>query len=140
MAKFPTRAVEDYLKAIYLLGGPGGAEVTSGRIARHLRLSQPSVTNMVKRLARSGLVRHTPYRAVVLTARGRMRALRVVRRHRLLELYLKSVLQIPLEDVHEEAEHLEHVLSDFLERRLDEVLGHPALDPHGEPIPRKRIA
>lgn len=140
MAKFSTQAFEDYLKAIYLLEGVGGRDVTTGEIAQRLHVSQPSATNMVKRLARSGLVRHAPYRAVALTARGRIHALRVVRRHRLLELYLKNVLGLPLEDVHEEAERLEHVLSDFLERRLDEVLGHPALDPHGEPIPRKRIA
>lgn len=139
MAKFPSRAVEDYLKAIYLLEDVGGA-VTTGGIARRLHISQPSATNMVKRLVRAGLARHAPYRTVALTARGRMRALRVVRRHRLLELYLKDVLQLPLQDVHEEAERLEHVLSDFLERRLDEVLGHPARDPHGEPIPRRRIA
>lgn len=140
MAKFPTRAVEDYLKAIYLLEDLEGGSVTTGRIARRLRVSQPSVTNMVKRLALLGLVRHAPYRTVALTARGRSRALHVVRRHRLLELYLRDVLHLRLEDVHEEAERLEHVLSDFLERRLDEVLGHPALDPHGEPIPRRRIA
>lgn len=140
MAKFASPAVEDYLKAIYLLESVGSGAVTTGGIARQLHISQPSATNMVKRLVRAGLVRHAPYRGVALTVRGRMRARQVVRRHRLLELYLKDVLQLPLEDVHEEAERLEHVLSDFLERRLDEVLGHPARDPHGEPIPRRRSA
>lgn len=140
MAKFQTRAIEDYLKTIYLLADPDWPEVTTGEIAQRLRVSQPSATNMVKRLAGLGYVRHTPYRAVVLTARGRSRALRVVRRHRLLELYLKDVLGLPLEDVHREAERLEHALSDLLESRLDEVLGHPAVDPHGEPIPQRRIA
>ncbi len=140
MAKFQTQAIEDYLKAIYLLSVPDRAEVTTGEIAQRLSVSQPSATNMVKRLARLGYVRHTPYRAVVLTAHGKARALRMVRRHRLLELYLKTVLGLPLKDVHGEAERLEHALSDMLESHLDDALGHPAVDPHGEPIPRRRIA
>jgi len=140
MTKFSTQATEDYLKTIYLLGGGGGREVTTGAIAGHLGVAQPSATNMVKRLARAGLVRHAPYRAVRLTERGRTRARLVVRRHRLLELYLKDVLGLGLADVHGEADRLEHALSDLLEARLDELLGHPSRDPHGEPIPRGRAA
>lgn len=140
MAKGHSQSVEDYLKAIHALSGSEGRAVTTGEIARRLGVSQPSATNMVKRLARAGLVRHTPYRAVRLTGEGKTRAAVVVRRHRLLELYLKDVLGLPLEDIHGEAERLEHALSDMVEDRLDEILGHPSVDPHGEPIPGRRIA
>jgi DtxR family Mn-dependent transcriptional regulator len=129
------RAVEDYLKALYALTESGRA-ATIGEIAVRLGVSAPSASNMVKRLARQGLVRHDPYRAVYLTESGRAAAKAVVRRHRLLELYLNRTLGVDLSQVHDEAERLEHALSDSLERRLDELLGHPDTDPHGEPIPR----
>ncbi|MDQ7820074.1 MAG: metal-dependent transcriptional regulator [Armatimonadota bacterium] len=129
------RAVEDYLKVLYALTEPGGG-ATVGQIAERLGVSPPSVTNMIKRLARQGLVRHDPYRAVYLTDAGRAAAEAVVRRHRLLELYLSRALGIDPSQVHDEADRLEHALSESLERRLDELLGHPDTDPHGEPIPR----
>ncbi|MDR7391569.1 MAG: metal-dependent transcriptional regulator [Armatimonadota bacterium] len=129
------RAVEDYLKALYALSESGGA-ATVGQIAGRLKVSAPSVTNMMKRLARQGLVRRDPHRAVQLTEAGWAAARAVVRRHRLLELYLNRVLGLDPSEVHEEADRLEHALSDSLERRLDELLGHPDTDPHGEPIPR----
>lgn len=130
-----TQAVQDYLKVIYTLS-VASETVTTGEIAQRLGVTQPSATNMVKRLARQGLVTYAPYRAVTLTAEGRTVASAVVRRHRLLELYLESVLGIDRERIHAEAERLEHALSDSLEARLDELLGHPTLDPHGEPIPQ----
>ncbi len=133
------QATEDYLKAMYLLAAEGQS-ITTGQLAERLGVTQPSATNMVKRLARAGLVRHTPYHGVQLTGGGTARARQVVRRHRLLELYLRDVLGVALEDVHGEAERLEHALSEALETRLDDLLGHPAADPHGEPIPRRRIA
>ena len=129
------RAVEDYLKALYVLTESGGT-ATVGQIAAVLGISPPSVTNMIKRLVRQGLVRHDPYRAVSLTETGHAAARAVVRRHRLLELYLSQTLGLDLTVVHDEADRLEHALSDSLERRLDELLGHPDTDPHGEPIPR----
>lgn len=129
-----SKAVQDYLKIIYALSDER-REVTTGQIAHRLGVAQPSATNMVKRLARRGLVRHTPYRAVELTAAGRRLARAVVRRHRLLELYLDKILGVELEHVHAEAERLEHAVSNALEGRLDELLGHPSIDPHGEPIP-----
>ncbi|MBI3975802.1 MAG: metal-dependent transcriptional regulator [Armatimonadetes bacterium] len=129
-----SQAVQDYLKAIYALSGEG-RPATTGEIADRLSVAPPSATNMVKRLARRGLAKHTPYRAVELTEAGRRLALTMVRRHRLLELYLERVLGLGVEQVHEEAERLEHALSDALETRLDDLLGHPASDPHGEPIP-----
>lgn len=129
-----SRAIEDYLKAVYAITSEG-QPATTGLIAQRVGVSQPSATNMVKRLARRGLVRHTPYRAVELTAAGTRQAQGVVRRHRLLELYLEKMLGVELDHVHDEAERLEHALSDELEDRLDELLGHPSTDPHGEPIP-----
>lgn len=134
-----TRAIEDYLKAMYLLAAEGRG-ITTGGLAERLGVAQPSATNMVKRLARAGLVRHTPYHGVQFTGGGMVRAQQVVRRHRLLELYLRDVLGVALDDVHGEADRLEHALSEALETRLDDLLGHPATDPHGEPIPRRRIA
>ena len=129
-----SRAIQDYLKVIYALTCEG-QPATTGAVAQRLSVAQPSATNMVKRLARRGLVRHTPYRAVELTATGKRLAQAVVRRHRLLELYLERMLGVELDHVHAEAERLEHALSDELEDRLDELLGHPSIDPHGEPIP-----
>src|SRR5699024_121276 len=95
----------------------------------------PSVTNMVKRLADLNLVEHTPYRGVVLTASGRKAALEVLRHHRLLELYLADALGYGWDEVHEEADRLEHSISEEFEARIDRALGYPVLDPHGEPIP-----
>lgn len=132
-----SQAIQDYLKTIYALSATRRG-VTTGVLAQRLRVAPPSATNMVKRLARLGLVRYVPYRSVELTPAGRRLALAVVRRHRLLELYLEKMVGIGIEHVHEEAESLEHVLSDALEMRLDEILGYPSVDPHGEPIPRGR--
>jgi DtxR family Mn-dependent transcriptional regulator len=129
-----THAMEDYLKAIYRLSGDGGP-VTMRRLAEELDLSGPSVTNMVKRLHELGLVNHTRYRDVTLTTAGERVALRVIRHHRLLELYLTESLGFDWDQVHAEAERLEHHVSAELEARIASALGHPTRDPHGDPIP-----
>lgn len=131
-----TSAMEDYLKAIYKIEQTG-ATVTTQRLAEVLGLSAPSVTNMVKRLHEYRLVSHTPYQGVALTEAGEKVALEVVRHHRLLELYLATALGFPWDEVHDEAEKLEHYVSDQLERRMERALGYPQFDPHGDPIPTR---
>ncbi|MEP6746057.1 MAG: metal-dependent transcriptional regulator, partial [Gemmatimonadota bacterium] len=127
-------SVEDYLKTIYHLTERGEAASTNA-IAQRLGLAAPSVTGMVKRLAEQGWVRHEPYRGVELTAAGRRAALRTVRRHRVLEAYLVAFLGYDWVSVHDEAERLEHAVSDALIERMAQALGHPSVDPHGDPIP-----
>jgi DtxR family Mn-dependent transcriptional regulator len=127
-------AMQDYLKAVYRLAQAGGT-VTTQRLAEELGVSGPSVTNMVKRLAELGLLRHEPYRGVELTPAGERIALEVVRHHRLLELYLVTSLGYGWDEAHAEADRLEHHISEALEARLDAALGHPDTDPHGDPIP-----
>lgn len=129
-----TRSVEDYLKAIFSLSAEGRSASTRD-IAALLGLSAPSVSGMVKRLNEQGLCDHEPYRGVQLTAEGRRLALRVVRRHRIIESYLVQFLGYGWEMVHEEAEQLEHAVSDQLIERMSAALGHPSFDPHGDPIP-----
>ncbi|HEY7537800.1 MAG TPA: metal-dependent transcriptional regulator [Gaiellaceae bacterium] len=133
-----SRAVEDYLKAILQLAGDEGAVSTSA-LADRLGISQPSVTAMTKKLAADGLVERVPYRGVTLTRPGRRIALEVLRHHRLLELFLADTLGLPLDEVHDEAERLEHVLSEELEARIDAALGYPTHDPHGDPIPDREL-
>ena len=129
-----TRSVEDYLKAIYRLS-PEGRPASTSDIAHLLELSAPSVSGMVKRLSELGLLEHIPYRGVQLTDAGRRAALRMVRRHRLIEAYLVEFLGYSWDAVHAEAERLEHAVSDTLVERMAVALGHPAVDPHGDPIP-----
>jgi DtxR family Mn-dependent transcriptional regulator len=128
-----TRSVEDYLKAIYQLS-PEGRPATTSEIAHLLALSAPSVTGMVKRLSEHGLLEHVPYRGVQLTDEGRRAALRMVRRHRLIEAYLVEFLGYTWDTVHPEAERLEHAVSDTMVERMATALGNPAVDPHGDPI------
>lgn len=128
-----TRSAEDYLKAILALSGDAPASTT--RIAQRLDLSPASVSGMVRRLSEQGLLEHEPYRGVVLTDLGRRVALRMVRRHRLIETYLVARLGYSWDDVHDEAERLEHAVSDLMVERMAEALGHPRFDPHGDPIP-----
>ena len=132
-----SESVEDYLKCIWMLERDG--RVTTSEIAERLEVSAASVTAMMKKLARLGLVEHEPYRGVALTPGGTRLALEVIRHHRLLELYLMQALGLPWDRVHEEAERLEHHLSDELEARIDEALGHPTRDPHGDPIPTPKL-
>src|SRR2546427_8047143 len=129
-----TRSVEDYLKAIYHLSSQGGFAATSD-IAAMLEVSSPSVSGMVKRLSETGLIEHVPYRGVQLTPQGRRAALRMIRRHRILELYLTQHLGYDWGGVHAEAERLEHAGSDDLIQRMASALGPPQYDPHRGPIP-----
>jgi len=133
-----TVAVQDYLKAIYALESAGERATTSALAAR-MGVSAPSATAMTKRLADLELVERAPYRGVALTDEGRLRALEVLRHHRLLELYLVNRLGLSLDQVHAEAELLEHALSEELEAKIDAELGFPTLDPHGDPIPDSEL-
>lgn len=127
-------AVEDYLKAIYQLS-ESGSPVSTSAIADRLGIAAGSVTGMLKRLAESGLVEHTPYQGARLTDAGASNAVRVIRRHRVLELFLVEVLGYTWDRVHEEAERLEHVATEEMIDRMAAVLGEPESDPHGAPIP-----
>lgn len=129
-----TRSVEDYLKAIFLLEAKGQPATTSD-IALQLELSAPSVSGMIKRLSDQGLIEHSPYKGVVLAASGRRVALRMLRRHRIIEAYLVGFLGYSWDTVHDEAERLEHAVSEVLIERMAAALGNPRFDPHGDPIP-----
>jgi len=129
-----TAPAEDYLKTIYELERDGAAAGTN-EIAARLDIAPASVSGMVRRLADQGFVEHEPYRGVRLTDTGRVNALRMLRRHRILECYLTAVLGYPWDDVHDEAERLEHAASDELIERMAAALGNPTVDPHGAPIP-----
>ena len=130
-----TPAVEDYTKAIFSLESRRGEPVSTKTLAERLGITPGSVSAMLKRLDELGLITHVPYRGVRLTPAGRRIALEVIRHHRLLESYLAEVLGMPWDRVHAEAEVLEHVLSDDLEELIAAKLGHPTVDPHGDPIP-----
>ena len=129
-----TPAMEDYLKTIFSLQEIG-ERVTTQAIADQLNVAAPSVTGMVKRLHDLNLVDHAPYRGVTLSDAGRKVALEVVRHHRLLELYLADALGYSWDEVHDEADKLEHTISEEFEARIDKALGYPTHDPHGDPIP-----
>jgi DtxR family transcriptional regulator, Mn-dependent transcriptional regulator len=124
---------QNYLKTIHSLASNG--EVSNTSIAETLQISSASVTGMLKKLQERGFVKQEPYKNVVLTKRGEKTALEVLRHHRLIETYLHQVLGYPLDEVHDEAERLEHHISEALEQRIAEKLGHPTHDPHGDPIP-----
>src|SRR2546430_8624891 len=129
-----TRSQEDYLKALYLLRGDQ-RPVPTRELAQRLCISSPSVSEMVARLTAQGLVEHDRYRGQQLTKEGRKVALELVRHHRLLEMFLVEVLGYTWDEVHDEAERLEHVISERMEARIFELLGRPELDPHGHAIP-----
>ena len=132
-------AIEDYAKAIYALEERGEGAVSTNALAERLGVTAGSASGMVKRLDEMGLVTHVPYRGVQLTPAGVRLALEVIRHHRLLELYLAKALDVPWDRVHEEAEVLEHVLSEQLEELIAMKLGDPAFDPHGDPIPTRDL-
>jgi DtxR family transcriptional regulator, Mn-dependent transcriptional regulator len=129
-----TDAIQDYLKELYHLQADIG-RVSVTALAREQKVSAASASAMVKKLAALKLVEHAPYRGVRLTSAGEKVAVEVIRHHRLLELYLARTLGLAVDDVHDEAERLEHVLSEELEARIDSALGFPTHDPHGDPIP-----
>jgi DtxR family Mn-dependent transcriptional regulator len=129
-----SEAVENYAKAIYAIQHRSGT-VTTNAIAERLGVTAASASGMVKKLDSLGLVTHVPYKGVELTEDGERLALEVIRHHRLLELYLAESLDVPWDRVHAEAEVLEHVLSEELEELIAAKLGHPTVDPHGDPIP-----
>jgi DtxR family Mn-dependent transcriptional regulator len=132
----PSEAIQDYAKAIYALQQRGdGHPVATNDLAERLHVTPASVSAMLKKLAERGLVEHVPYKGVLLTDDGERIALEVMRHHRLLELYLAEHLGVPWDRVHEEAEALEHVISEDLEARIAAKLGEPTHDPHGDPIP-----
>jgi DtxR family Mn-dependent transcriptional regulator len=135
VANVRSAAVEDYCKAIYTLESRTESPVSTNALAERLELTTGAVSGMLKKLGELGLISHIPYRGVRLTAKGRRLALEVIRHHRLLELYLAEALQMPWDRVHDEAEVLEHVLSEQLEELIAAKLGHPTIDPHGDPIP-----
>jgi DtxR family transcriptional regulator, Mn-dependent transcriptional regulator len=132
-------AIEDYAKAIYQLERDCGEAVSTNVLAHRLGVTAGSVSGMVKRLDELGLVTHERYKGVRLTEPGRRVALEVIRHHRLLELFLAEVLEVPWDRVHTEAEVLEHVLSEDLERLIAAKLGDPSHDPHGDPIPTAEL-
>jgi DtxR family transcriptional regulator, Mn-dependent transcriptional regulator len=132
----PTQPIQDYVKAIYELHREEG-RVTTTALARRMEVAAPSATSMIKRLADLGLARHEPYQGVALEPAGERIALEMIRHHRLAERFLSEVLGVPWDEVHEEAERWEHVLSEDVENRIDEVLGFPTSDPHGSPIPAR---
>jgi DtxR family Mn-dependent transcriptional regulator len=132
-------AVEDYTKAIYALEDRDERPVSTNALAERLGVTPASASGMVKRLGELGLVVHQPYHGVLLTDAGRRVALEVIRHHRLLELYLVQSLGVPWDRVHEEAEVLEHVLSEELEELIARKLGDPTRDPHGDPIPTRDL-
>lgn len=130
--------VEDYLKQILLLSADADELVSMGALAAALAVVPGTATTMVKSLASEGLVDHRLHRGVRLTAEGRRVALGVLRRHRLIESFLVDILKMDWTEVHAEAEQLEHAISDTVLDRLDALLGHPATDPHGDPIPTRQ--
>jgi DtxR family transcriptional regulator, Mn-dependent transcriptional regulator len=135
----PSEAVENYAKAIYSLQHRTGDPVATNDLAERLQVTPASASGMIKKLADHGLVEHVPYKGVQLTTEGEQVALEVLRHHRLLELYLVEQLGVPWDRVHEEAEALEHVLSEDLEARIAAKLGNPTHDPHGDPIPDAKL-
>lgn len=134
----PSLTVENYLKSIFLIAsrGPDGCAVATGELAGALGVSPGTVTGMLKTLSEANLATYTPYEGARLTEGGQRLALKVLRRHRLLELFLAQTLRMAWDEVHEEAEHMEHAASDRLIDRIDAFLGCPEVDPHGDPIPR----
>src|SRR4051812_41969503 len=134
----PSLTVENYVKAIALITARDHDRdaVATGELALALGVSPGTVTGMLKTLSEASLATYTPYEGARLTTSGRQLAMKVIRRHRLLELFLVRTLNMSWDEVHGEAEHMEHAASERLIDRIDDFLGHPAVDPHGDPIPR----
>lgn len=134
----PSLTVENYVKSIYTIAQENaGKPAATGQLAAALGVSPGTVTSMLKTLSESNLATYTPYEGVRLTAAGNALALRMLRRHRLIELFLVNTLNLSWDEVHEEAEHMEHAVSDWLVDRIDAAMNFPPADPHGDPIPRR---
>lgn len=136
-----SESVDNYLKAIFSLGGETGSRVTIKSLAERLKVAPASVTNMLQKLAAVAVppVEYERHRGVELSAAGKRRALEVVRHHRLIETFLYEVLDYPIDEVHDEAERLEHFISERFEERIAAKLGDPTMDPHGQSIPTMEI-
>lgn len=132
----PSISVEDYIKNIYELEG-SEKKVSTTLLAEKLNIAPASVTDMVKKLSEKGFLRHVPYKGVEVTEKGKRSALKIIRKHRLWEMFLVEVLHFSWDEIDEEAEKFEHIMSDKMEEKIDEVLGFPKVDPHGDPIPAK---
>jgi DtxR family Mn-dependent transcriptional regulator len=132
----PSERIENYLKNIYKIESSGG-KVSTSSLSEKLQISAASVSEMVKKLAVEGSLTHTPYKGVSLTEAGKRAALKILRKHRLWEMFLVEVLHFGWDEIHEEAEKFEHIMSDKMEEKIDEVLGFPDVDPHGDPIPTR---
>jgi DtxR family Mn-dependent transcriptional regulator len=132
----PSEQIENYLKNIYKIESAEG-KVSTSSLSERLQISPASVTEMVKKLASEGSLTHTPYKGVSLTEAGKRAALKILRKHRLWEMFLVEVLHFSWDEIHEEAEKFEHIMSDKMEEKIDEVLGFPEVDPHGDPIPNR---
>tara|TARA_B100000579_G_C22685060_1_gene782216 strand:- start:192 stop:851 length:660 start_codon:yes stop_codon:yes gene_type:complete len=130
-----TSTVENYLKALLMLSNQGEKRVSTGDLSKSLGVTPGSATSMIKTLAEAGLANHKSHYGVLLTDEGRTLAVHVVRRHRIIELFLVNILEMEWDEVHAEAEKLEHVVSDEVIGRMDKLLDYPTLDPHGDPIP-----
>jgi DtxR family Mn-dependent transcriptional regulator len=132
----PSEQIENYLKNIYKIQTSEG-KVSTTSLSEKLQISPASVSEMVKKLADEGSLMHTPYKGVELTESGKRTALKILRKHRLWEMFLVEILHFGWEEIDEEAEKFEHIMSDKMEDKIDEVLGSPSVDPHGDPIPSK---
>ena len=132
----PSEQIENYIKNIYKIQSQEG-KVTTSSLSKNLNISPASVSEMIKKLAEEGTLTHTPYKGVELTEEGKHLALRIIRKHRLWEMFLVDVLKFRWDEIDEEAEKFEHIMSDKMEDKIDHVLGHPLIDPHGDPIPTK---
>jgi len=128
-------STENFIKTIYLLKSDYGLKANSSNLSNQLNISKAAITDMARKLSNKGLVVYQKYKEISLTSEGNVMALSIIRRHRLWESFLANVLNIPISQVHNEAELLEHQTSDFLTDKLDEFLGRPEFDPHGDPIP-----
>ncbi|MDD8018845.1 MAG: metal-dependent transcriptional regulator [Bacteroidota bacterium] len=128
--------IENYLKNIYKLSA-NESKVTTSSLSEKLQISPASVSEMIKKLAEEGTLTHTPYKGVELTEEGKKLALQIIRKHRLWEMFLVEVLHFGWDEIDHEAERFEHIMSDKMEEKIDHVLGHPLIDPHGDPIPTK---
>jgi DtxR family Mn-dependent transcriptional regulator len=132
----PSEQIENYLKNIYKIQTAEG-KVSTSSLSERLQISPASVSEMVKKLADDGSLTHTPYRGVELTESGKTKALKIIRKHRLWEMFLVEVLHFGWDEIDEEAERFEHIMSEKMEDKIDEVLGFPSVDPHGDPIPTR---